>query len=277
MAKVIRLTENQFGEMMAYHGSNSNFDKFNHKKYLNSGVGSQVFGWGTYITSDEAIARSYARSSINIHKHLDEIPDILSNLYGLTNDECCDVLEKFYKFTNGFNIPVIDLNKEVKKEDIICYAGREYMNYLDMFVTIINYCRTEGERENTLYEVDIPDYIGDGDNYLSWYDEITKSDKEKIRKGMEIISKRFNFEIPQKIVSYTDRMASVDGSDIYNLLKSILGSAKAASLFLMQCGYDGICYPAGTKWKKPNGASEDAMNYVIFDANKVKIINKTKV
>jgi hypothetical protein len=45
----------------------------------------------------------------------------------------------------------------------------------------------------------------------------------------------------------------------------------------MQCGFDGIKYPAGTRWQKPDGASEDAMNYVIFDANKVKIINKTKV
>ena len=44
----------------------------------------------------------------------------------------------------------------------------------------------------------------------------------------------------------------------------------------MQCGFDGIKYPSGTKWKKPDGASEDAYNYVIFDANKVKIINKTK-
>jgi hypothetical protein len=52
---------------------------------------------------------------------------------------------------------------------------------------------------------------------------------------------------------------------------------KAASLLFMQCGFDGIKYPAGTRWKKPDGASEDAMNYVIFDANKVKIVNKTKV
>ena len=44
----------------------------------------------------------------------------------------------------------------------------------------------------------------------------------------------------------------------------------------MQCGFDGIKYPAGTRWQKPDGSSEDAYNYVIFDANKVKIINKTK-
>jgi hypothetical protein len=64
---------------------------------------------------------------------------------------------------------------------------------------------------------------------------------------------------------------------VYRRLQQIFfGKDKAASLFLMQCGFDGIKYPAGTRWQKPDGASEDAMNYVIFDANKVKIINKTK-
>ena len=62
MPKVIKLTENQFGEMMAYHGSGSDFDKFNHKKYLGKGAGSQTFGWGTYITNDIEIAKSYAES-----------------------------------------------------------------------------------------------------------------------------------------------------------------------------------------------------------------------
>jgi hypothetical protein len=31
MAKVIILNENQFGEMMAYHGAGADFDKFKHK------------------------------------------------------------------------------------------------------------------------------------------------------------------------------------------------------------------------------------------------------
>jgi hypothetical protein len=42
----------------------------------------------------------------------------------------------------------------------------------------------------------------------------------------------------------------------------------------MQCGFTGIKYFAGTRMKKPDGAADDAMNYVIFNANDVKIINK---
>ena len=66
--KRIVLTESQIryiigesvDELMAYHGSGANFDKFNHKKYLNSGCGSQSFGWGSYVTDDVAIGKSYA-------------------------------------------------------------------------------------------------------------------------------------------------------------------------------------------------------------------------
>ena len=274
MAKVIKLTENQFGEMMAYHGSNSDFDKFNHKKYLSTGAGSQVFGWGTYVTDDEAIGRSYARSSINIHKHMHEIPDILTNTYGLSNDECFDVIEKFYDWTNGFNIPVRDLSKEVTKRDIIGYMGSKYMKYADMFLTIINYCRTDSERTNTLYEVDIPD--DNGFNYLSWYDKPTNEQQKAIKDGLYKLEKRLNRKI-LTIYSFISGMAAYkEMASTFTRLTNGNGY-KAASLFLMQCGFDGIKYPAGTKWQKPDGAAEDAYNYVIFDANKVKIVNKTRM
>jgi hypothetical protein len=69
----------------------------------------------------------------------------------------------------------------------------------------------------------------------------------------------------------------LDGSSVYHRLSIAFDSQKAASLFLMQCGFDGIKYPSGTIWRKPDGASEGAYNYVIFDANKVKIVNKTKL
>lgn len=66
--KRIVLTESQISyiigesvdELRAYHGSGANFDKFNHKKYLSSGCGSQSFGWGSYVTDDVAIGKSYA-------------------------------------------------------------------------------------------------------------------------------------------------------------------------------------------------------------------------
>jgi hypothetical protein len=59
------IEENDVEELKAYHGSSANFDKFNHKKYLNTGAESQAFGWGTYITSDKKIGESYALMKSN--------------------------------------------------------------------------------------------------------------------------------------------------------------------------------------------------------------------
>ena len=67
------------------------------------------------------------------------------------------------------------------------------------------------------------------------------------------------------------------GSCVYKRLAQILGSQRDASTFLMNLGYDGIKYEAGTILGKPEESDDDAENYVIFNANKIKIINKTIV
>ncbi len=43
-----------------YHGTGYKFDKFNHEK-MGDGQGSQAYGWGTYATEVNGIARRYAR------------------------------------------------------------------------------------------------------------------------------------------------------------------------------------------------------------------------
>jgi hypothetical protein len=65
------------------------------------------------------------------------------------------------------------------------------------------------------------------------------------------------------------------GQSLYEELTSALGgSEKAASLFLNQCGIVGIKYRAGTIYGLPDGADESSLNYVIFDANNVRITSK---
>ena len=44
----------------AYHGSGANFDKFNTSEYGLSGEGYMAFGYGTYVTDSETIAKDYA-------------------------------------------------------------------------------------------------------------------------------------------------------------------------------------------------------------------------
>ena len=79
-------------------------------------------------------------------------------------------------------------------------------------------------------------------------------------------------------VNYYTHDVETNGKNIYHRLTNIFEcNPKAASLFLSQCGFDGIKYPAGTKCKKPDGSADNAYNYVIFDSNKVKITNKSEV
>ena len=43
----------------AYHGSAADFDRFDHS-FMGTGEGAQAYGWGTYVTEVDGIARSYA-------------------------------------------------------------------------------------------------------------------------------------------------------------------------------------------------------------------------
>lgn len=50
----------------AYHGSQASFDKFDHS-FMGSGEGAQAYGWGTYVSEVEGIAKAYAKSNATIH------------------------------------------------------------------------------------------------------------------------------------------------------------------------------------------------------------------
>ena len=106
-----------------------------------------------------------------------------------------------------------------------------------------------------------------------------KANPERQEQMLQLLIKDENYHEFFSTGFYSDN-PNTEGRNVYLRLCAIFGgkkNMKAASLFLMQCGFDGIKYPSGTMWKKPDGAAEDAYNYVIFDANKVKIVNKTKV
>ena len=278
MSKVIKLTENQFGEMMAFHGSGADFDKFNHKKYLKSGAGSQTFGWGTYITDDEEIAKGYTDISLDVQTiDREMLVKELCYKLSITETEAREFVKKFYKLMNGYNIP--KHNGVIDKRDFLGNGFRR--DDLEKIDVIVNYAESF-KNNKIIYEVEIPD--DNGFNYLSWYEKPTLEQVNAINEKLAYLEKRYNADFGCMRLKYKH-----SGEDIYKSLAQIFGvetkkdpftlgwAKKAASLFLMQCGFDGIKYPAGTKWKKPKGASENAMNYVIFDANKVKIVNKTKV
>jgi len=337
MAKIIKLTENQFGEMMAYHGSSADFDKFNHKKYLNSGAGSQCFGWGTYVTNDIAVADGYVEASKgngerDFFNNLDP-KQYLESLGKYDDWLIKDILKAYYSYVvhtlDTSNKPtyenvlhVIDEMIKFKQQELSCYLPLDklikmynenprFSNMSDeeKEIEIDKHKDTLADKERPviifkackdivthfkpemdeflknrfayLYEVEIPD--DNGFNYLSWYDAPTSEQQKAITDGIHMLEKRYNTTL---VRDYIYGLIFESGSKVYKTLYDKFlrfvkmdghQASKAVSLLLMQYGFDGIKYPSGTRWQKPDGASEDAYNYVIFDANKVKIVNKTRM
>lgn len=317
MAKIIVLNENQYGEMMAYHGTGADFDKFNHKKYLSSGAGSQCFGWGTYVTDDRAIAKGYSDAAVR-NGYISEFITCKEKGYKYREMMGPLFLEAFRrKYLRGFKMCGLDESSAIKG---CSYLWRQlYVNrfkkaetyrsvkidltnsmmrrppmlnkqplgrfpkapgnkpdskIIEASLKVLNDMEVYNEGKKMLYEVDIPD--DNGQNYLSWHEAISEENASRILYYLLHFQKRFKYDIDE---TFKERLndCRIIGGQVYFCLQRCFKSKKAASLFLMQCGFDGIKYMAGTIWRKPNGAASNAMNYVIFDANKVKIVNKAAV
>ena len=58
----MRITEYTKFSIKTYHGSQASFDKFDHS-FMGSGEGAQAYGWGTYVSEVEGIAKAYAKAN----------------------------------------------------------------------------------------------------------------------------------------------------------------------------------------------------------------------
>ena len=205
------------------------------------------------------------------------------------------------------------LTNEIGRD--IVNGNKDEALFYEEVIKVVNLLRgIDFKNHAFLYEVDIPE--DNGQNYIEWYEHFPgefmkrilhgflripdkylnmaaendysfkcdlyrsvqwmKANPKRAEELINIIAREDDYRTFFSSGFYTNK-PKTEGRNIYHRLRNIFNSEKAASLFLMQCGFDGIKYPSGTMWKKPDGAAEDAYNYVIFDANKVKIVNKTKV
>lgn len=185
----------------AYHGSGANFDKFNTSEYGWSGEGYMAFGYGTYVTDSESIAKDYASAQ-----------------------------------------------------------GK----------------REPGKRN--FYTVEIPD-----GNYLKWEKKVGVRTIKKVAtelenlgiKNISFIRKDFRdwpLATQLNYIIHNESMTNKgSGKDLYITVGTILHSPadKETSKFFKDIGFSGIEYPAGTF----SGERQNAVNYVIFDDNDIKIKN----
>lgn len=145
------------------------------------------------------------------------------------------------------------------------------------------------DKNHYIYNVDIPD--DNGNNYLSWYDELGMENAYKIYSAMYYISNNNHLKKYLKYFNYfikyfnsndaNEIIKSISGMStqiFYNLLTYIFeNNQKPVSLILNKAGFIGIKYPTGTKWKRPEGSSDNGMNYVVFRGNNTNITSRETV
>lgn len=294
--------------LKVYHGSGADFTEFDFD-HMGEGAGSQVFGWGGYVTSSEEIGKSYANlsrdyGSRNIYKG-----DI--QLTKLEKAALSSFIENNKKHEGTFKEGVAG-SIERQKALIAKHPNNPLSNSIKKRIEVLEGVMPKLDSISwddfvpsgkNLYEVDIPE--DNGSNYLEWEKKPSDEVATKIIEGLygldaktldDMASKDIVFRTllydyiknadKEKMIpilvktNALTRGTTYDNGNVednirfvYNRLSRWMGSPKAASQFLSSLGFTGIKYPSGTIM---GGAEENDTNYVIFKPDDMKITQHTK-
>lgn len=263
-AETMSLEDTPKFSLKVYHGSGADFTEFDFD-HMGEGAGSQVFGWGGYVTSSEKIGKSYAGFAIKNNTPSEY--DTPQKQYTLNHVhtfilEGSDKNEAIQKVKGLYNESLDKIEHEHPENNYAISNLKERIETLD-----------EMEKGKlpiptmSLYEVDIPD--DNGSNYLNWENPLNEEQITAIRdalakNGVDVSSwekRGFKLDLPFK--------------DVYTAVLPMMMRCepKEVSKFLSYIGYTGIKYHAGTIM---GGAEEDDTNYVIFKPDDMKITEHTK-
>ena len=249
-----------------YHGSGSDFDKFDHQ-FMGTGEGHQAFGWGTYVTEVEGIGKQYARMTskprltfkgdfVNTEGFYNPwriVSDLYSDSRGKLRDMRANA-ERYSSLVEEDNPKLKTLWEDVKQVLSNVRSG-------DLNMKPARY----------LYSIEIPD--NDGTNYLEQDKSVPKEQLNKIKQALynRLVADTHK-GVEQDLKEELDGIFGneLDGSDVYGTVGSYLGSDKAASQFLNENGYVGISYPTD------GGKAKGARNYVIFNEQDLDITNNIR-
>lgn len=291
--KDMRITEHTKFSIKTYHGSQASFDKFDHS-FMGSGEGAQAYGWGTYVSEVEGIAKAYAKANTakrnteyTVAKRAYE--DAETEYKNLTNYIADSELN-----INMYNIPSLENNKK----KLAMYKEKGIQHWVEVYEQRVERgeksIKEERERieeyklkqkeayrlmeeakkkldslekpKRNLYSVEIPDDTGK--NYLDWDGRLPKTYINRVNKALEASGhKTIDTLYPSRVDG------KLVGQDLYDRLRSELGSQKAASLLLKDAGFVGVKVIAQ---RNTGGNKEGKMNYVIFDENNAQITSHTK-
>lgn len=250
--------------MTVYHGSGAKFDKFDHS-HMGEGEGVQAYGWGTYVTEVEGIGRTYAKAMAakgdgalpKRNLYTVEIPEDINS--ALSKDEILKGLDSLGKeLFSGYGLNDVQINavfgttREWYKLGSTATSG--YFPLKEAFKaygidaeTIDKRIHDEAMEDRQKNPAGYGFYLNWAGRIDMWIEKLGISEDEYERYDM------------------------ATGRDAYRYLESKLGGAKEASDYLSDHGYVGISYPAQYR---SGGRSDGARNYVIFNENNAKIVDR---
>lgn len=272
--------------LKVYHGSGVDFTEFDFD-HMGEGAGSQVFGWGGYVTSSKKIGKDYAavgqQSAESRHAYSEDTPieAAVGSILGqdMYNKQAKTFEQKKAQAIKNAENSIANYSDMLKNSNELDEKGKKFLQKsIEKDKKELEVLRTLTEeqykeeyikqgRAKNLYEVDIPE--DNGRNYLKWYETLSEEQINTIRdalakKGVDVSSwekRGFKLDLPFK--------------DVYAAVLPMMMRCepKEVSKFLSSIGYTGIKYPAGTIM---GGAEEDDTNYVIFKPEDMKITEHTK-
>ena len=244
----------------AFHGSPYLFDKFTTEK-MGTGEGQQAFGWGLYFTDIESIAQNYAEKLGG------------SGLY-INGGEINKKLN-FEKYKAAYNIASLGYERalerqlELKNDN---FYDENTSNKIIENIKSLKDSTVEFKKKGVQYKVSLhkgktPDQY----TWLEWDKGVNRNLINLIKSKLTDEQYKDGFFDTVESLGISQERYMKDGETLYNALTIALGSDKAASLFLLENGIDGIKYPAESISRGATSDTARGFNYVVFDENAVSI------
>lgn len=310
----MKITEHTKFSIKTYHGSQASFDKFDHS-FMGSGEGAQAYGWGTYVSEVEGIAKAYAKQNTakrnteyTVAKRAYE--DAETEYKNLTNYIADSELN-----INMYNIPSLENNKkklEMYKEKGIQHWVEVYEQRVERGEKTIKEERERIEEyklkqkeayklmdeakkkldsiekpKRNLYSVDIPDDTGR--NYIGWDEPLGATKIVRLPKVFK--ANGWEYEKHEMYGRRTDVYTkyangkelegqitvepSTTGGELYKQLASDLGVGSDKAASEF-LSKAGFVGVKVIAQRNAGGNKEGKMNYVIFDENNAQITEHTK-
>lgn len=221
----------------------------------------------------DTVAQNLADTKSGLDLLEDELKDAKSyvDLYQSRLDEAKEELSKAKESGTGLGVDMYESDVMYYSEQVEKYKQNVKTKESDIkdVKTKIDALQKKLDsigKPRNLYSVDIPDDTGK--NYLDWDGRLPKTYINRVNKALEASGRK---TIDTLYPSRVD--GKLVGQDLYDRLRSELGSQKAASMLLKDAGFVGVKVIAN---RNTGGNKQGKMNYVIFDENNAQITNHTK-